>query len=194
MKMLKELEKSKKNRILGLLLCTLALLLLISLISYNGSDYSGSTFSEDIHNRGGLAGALIGYWLIAGMGLCSILVPIGLIFWGTNRFLGKSVEALRRIGLIAIFFIISIMTLVSLFHARDDFATLGMTFGGAFGHFLARGLVHLVGGLVAFTITISLIATGLMIVVPGALTKGVHLFLGLFSKGTLEKIQKGKSS
>ncbi|HBC47862.1 MAG TPA: DNA translocase FtsK [candidate division Zixibacteria bacterium] len=193
MKMLKELEKSKKNRILGLLLCTLALLLLISLISYHRSDYSGSTFSDEIQNRGGLAGAFIGYWLVAGMGLCSIFVPFGLIFWGANRFLGKSVHALRRFGIIAIFFIISIMTLVSLFHARDDFATLGMTFGGALGHYLAKGLVHLVGGLVAFTITISLIVTGLMIVVPGALTKGVHLFLGLFSKDTLEKFKKEKA-
>jgi DNA segregation ATPase FtsK/SpoIIIE, S-DNA-T family len=194
MKMLKELEKNKKNRILGLLLCTLALLLLVSLISYDKADYSGTTLSNDIHNRGGIAGAFIAHWLFVAFGLCSLIIPIGFILWGGNRFLGRSIETMRRLSLIASFFIITIITLVSLFHARDEFATLGTTFGGALGHQLAYGLVKLVGGLVAFTLMISLIVTGLMIVVPGALTKAVHFFLGIFSKDTLERLKKNKAS
>jgi DNA segregation ATPase FtsK/SpoIIIE, S-DNA-T family len=194
MKMLKELEKNKKNRILGLLLCTLALLLLVSLISYDKADYSGTTLSSDIHNRGGIAGAFIAHWLFVAFGLCSLIIPIGFILWGGNRFLGRSIETMRRLSLIASFFIITIITLVSLFHARDDFAMLGTTFGGALGHQLAYGLVKLVGGLVAFTLMISLVVTGLMIVVPGALTKAAHFFLGIFSKDTLERIKKNKAS
>jgi DNA segregation ATPase FtsK/SpoIIIE, S-DNA-T family len=193
MKMLRELEKDRKNRVLGLLLCTLALLLLVSLISYDSNDYSGTVLANNIHNRGGMAGAFISHWLIVAMGLCSIILPIGLIFWGINRFLGRAVETLRRFSFIVGFFAITIMTFISLFHARDDFALLGTTFGGSLGHYLAYGLVKLVGGMVAFTLMISLIITGLMIVVPGALTKFVHLILGLFSKDTLERLKKEKS-
>ncbi len=142
----------------------------------------------------GLAGAFIAHWLFVAFGLCSLIIPIALILWGVNRFLGRSIETMRRLSFIAGFFIITIITLISLFHARDDFATLGTTFGGALGHQLAYGLVKLVGGLVAFTLMISLIVTGLMIVVPGALTKAAHFFIGVFSKDTLERLKKSKDS
>ncbi len=188
MKMLKELEKKKKNRVLGLLFCTLALLLLVSLISYSKSDFSGRGFVFDnIRNEGGIAGAFIAHYLMLIFGICSIIVPIGLILWGINRFMGRSIEALRRASLISGFFILCAMIFFSLFNARNDFAVLGLTFGGAIGHYLARGLVTLVGGLMAFTIMITLIVTGLIIVVPSAVTGGAKAIADLFSKNILDR-------
>jgi S-DNA-T family DNA segregation ATPase FtsK/SpoIIIE len=188
MKMLKELEKKKKNRVLGLLLCTLALLLLVSLISYTKSDFSGRGFEfGNIRNQGGIAGAFIAHYLMLIFGICSILVPIGLILWGINRFMGRSVEVLRRASLISGFFILCAMIFFSLFNARNDFTALGLTFGGAIGHYLARGLVTLVGGLMAFTIMITLIVTGLIIVVPSAVTGGAKAIADLFSKNIIDR-------
>lgn len=163
MKLLKELEEKKKNKILGLLLCTLALLLFVSLISYDKADYP--EFAE-LHNRGGIAGAYIAHWFYLAFGFCSIFIPIGLAAWGGNRFTGRSIERMTLATLVGAFFLVSLMTLISLFHATRDFSTLGLTFGGALGHYAAKGLVRLVGGLVAFTFVISLIITGLMLVVP----------------------------
>jgi S-DNA-T family DNA segregation ATPase FtsK/SpoIIIE len=188
MKMLKELEKKQKNRVLGLLLCTLALLLLISLISYSKNDFSGKGFEfGNIHNQGGIAGAFIAHYLMLIFGICSILIPVGLILWGINRFLGRSIEALRRISLISGFFIICAMIFISLFNARNDFDTLGLTFGGAIGHYLARGLVMLVGGLMAFTIMLTLFITGFIIVIPSAVSGGAKAFTELFRKNVLER-------
>jgi S-DNA-T family DNA segregation ATPase FtsK/SpoIIIE len=193
MKLLKELEKKKKNRVLGLLLCTLALLLLVSLISYSKSDFGDKGFDfGHIRNQGGIAGAFIAHYLIWIFGLCSIFIPIGLILWGVNRFLGRSIENLRRSGLISGFFIVCAMILISLVHAGSDFATLGLTFGGAIGHYLAHGLVTLVGGLMAFTIMITLFITGLIIVVPAAVTGGSRALADLFSKNIMDRFRSVK--
>jgi DNA segregation ATPase FtsK/SpoIIIE, S-DNA-T family len=189
MKLLKELEKNNKNRVLGLLLCVLALLLLVSIISYDSGDYAD--FSN-IHNRGGIAGAFIAHWLFMSLGLCSIFLPIGLALWGINRFFGKSIETMARITVMGLFFLLCVMTLVSLFHARDDFATLGMTFGGAAGHYLAHGLVTLVGSLVAMTLILSLIITGLLIVVPSVVRKVYRAGLAFFSQLLHDMLQKTK--
>ena len=96
MKLLKELEKDNRDKILGLLLCAFALLLVISLISYDfegdhlkiralfeGGDF-GSVFSG-LSNRGGIVGASISFLLYVIFGYFSILIPFGLIAWGINR-------------------------------------------------------------------------------------------------------------
>ena len=72
MKLLKELEKDNRDKILGLLLSAFALLLIISLISYDfsgdherirgffeGGDF-GSLFTG-LNNSGGVIGALIAF-------------------------------------------------------------------------------------------------------------------------------------
>jgi DNA segregation ATPase FtsK/SpoIIIE, S-DNA-T family len=189
MKLLKELEEEKKNRILGLLLCVLSLLLFVSLISYSKNDYPSLT---DLHNRGGLAGAYIAHWLYFGLGFCSMFIPIGLIIWGGNRFLGKSIPSVTKITIIGCYFIISTMTLISLIHANDNLAMIGMTFGGALGHYLAHTLVKIVGGLVAFTLVISLIVTGLIVVVPSALNAGSKKFSETISGIFLTRFGAGK--
>lgn len=193
MKLLKELERDTKNRILGLLLFILALLLLISSISFyvvqnhnvmraalKAGDYS-QILSEP-PNSGGVVGAIIAALLDIVFGICSIFVPIGLGLWGWNRFFGHPVNILTRRTVVAVFFLLAFMTLISLFQARADFSTLGLTFGGAVGHYLARGLVTLVGGLVAFTIVISLIITGSILVVPSMLSNIGKGASSLFSK------------
>ncbi len=190
MKMLKELEKDKKNRVLGLLLCTLALLLLVSLVSYSKSDIGGSDFEfGKIRNQGGIAGAFISHYMLMVLGLCAIFIPVGLIIWGVNRFLGRSIGDLRRVSLISAFFILCAMTFVSLFNARNDFASLGLTFGGSIGHNLALGLVTLVGTLMAFTIVITLIIAGLIIVVPSVVAGGSKKFATLFTENVLNRFR-----
>ena len=156
MKLLKELEKDKKDKILGLLLSALSLLLFISLISYDFSADHGristalstgeyGTIFTGLGNQGGVVGALIAFVLYMILGYCSIFTPALLLAWGVNRFFGKAPFVLRRWSLIGGGFILAFMTLISLPHGLDKFSQLGVTFGGAVGHFLAHVLLTLFG-------------------------------------------------
>jgi S-DNA-T family DNA segregation ATPase FtsK/SpoIIIE len=182
MKLLKELERDSRNKILGLLLFILALLLLISSISfYFSQDHNGirsgikagnySGLMEEPANRGGIIGGFVAAIFDILFGICSIFIPFGLAIWGINRFFGHSINILARRTLIAVFFLFTLMILISLFSARSEFAALGLTFGGAVGHYLASWLVTLVGTLIAFTLTLSLLITALIFVVPGLFSK-----------------------
>lgn len=198
MKLLKELEKDKKDKILGLLLSALSLLLFISLISYDfAADHaristavsSGEygTIFTGLGNQGGVVGALIAFVLYMILGYCSIFTPALLLAWGINRFFGKSPFVLRRWSLIGGGFILAFMTLISLPHGLDKFSQLGVTFGGAVGHFLAHVLLTLFGSVFSYTLVISLIIMGMVLVIPSVFKKwGMDLWS--FAAGSISRI------
>ncbi|MEE9553762.1 MAG: DNA translocase FtsK 4TM domain-containing protein [candidate division Zixibacteria bacterium] len=179
MRLLKELEKDKRDKILGLLLSALALLLFISLITYDFTgDHSkivsaveqgeyGSLIS-DLNNRGGIVGALIAYFLYVIFGYCSMIVPVLLAGWGINRFFGWSGSDLRKWSLISGGFILGLMALTSLQYGRKSFGDLGVTFGGAIGHYIAKATLTLFGTFFSYTLIISLIIMGLALIIPSA--------------------------
>jgi S-DNA-T family DNA segregation ATPase FtsK/SpoIIIE len=192
MKLLKELEKNKKDKILGLLLFTLALLLFVSLLSYDfttdhaninkalaNGDYG--QLLDGLHNRGGVVGAVIAYLLYSAVGLCAIFIPIGLIAWGGNRFLGRSKGSLIRWMLISAFFILAMMTLSSLLNGMNAQYDIGLTIGGALGHFFAKALLTLFGTIVAWTFMMALIITGLMLIVPSFVRRWSNKIFGPIS-------------
>ncbi len=179
MRLLKELEKEKRDKILGLLLAALALLLLISLITYDfAGDHSKisialdqgeySSLFSDLNNRGGVVGALISYFLYMAFGYCSIIVPILLVGWGVNRFFGWPGSTPRKWSLISMGFILGLMTLTSLQHGRETFGDLGVTFGGAAGHYIAKAMLTLFGTFFSYTLIISLVIMGLALIIPSA--------------------------
>ncbi|UCE65585.1 MAG: DNA translocase FtsK [Candidatus Zixiibacteriota bacterium] len=190
MKLLKELEKDNRDKILGLLLCAFALLLIISLISYDfESDHSkiralfdggdlGPVFSG-LNNRGGIVGAAISFLLYVIFGYFAVLIPFGCIVWGANRFFGKPTIAIKRWSYISTAFILAIMTFVSLPSGRESGSVLGVYAGGAVGHFIAKALLALFGTVFSYALTISLIITGLIFVIP-SLFKRVTEFLTRF--------------
>ena len=190
MKLLKELEKDNRDKILGLLLCAFALLLIISLISYDfegdhlkiralfdGGDL-GSVFTG-LNNRGGIVGAAISFLLYVIFGYFAVIIPFGCIVWGANRFFGKPTIAIKRWTFISAAFILAIMTFVSLPSGREGGSVLGVYAGGAVGHFIAKALLALFGTVFSYALTISLIITGLIFVIP-SLFKKVTGFLMRF--------------
>jgi S-DNA-T family DNA segregation ATPase FtsK/SpoIIIE len=182
MKLLKELEKDNRDKILGLLLCAFALLLIISLISYDfesdhakiralfeGGDF-GSVFSG-LNNRGGIVGASISFLLYVIFGYFSILIPIALITWGTNRFFGKPTIAIKKWTLILSAFMLAFMTLISLPSGGQSDSVLNVYAGGAIGHLIAKILLALFGTVFSYALAISLIITGLIFVIPSLLQR-----------------------
>lgn len=198
MKLLKELEKDKKDKILGLLLSALSLLLFISLISYDFSADHGristalstgeyGTIFTGLGNQGGVVGALIAFVLYTILGYCSIFTPALLLAWGINRFFGKPPFVLRRWSLIGGGFILAFMTLISLPHGMDKFGQLGVTLGGAVGHFLAHVLLTLFGSVFSYTLVISLIIMGMVLVIPSVFKKW-SMDLWSFATGSISRI------
>ncbi len=198
MKLLKELEKDKKDKILGLLLSALSLLLFISLISYDFSEDHAKiqtalstgeygTIFTGLSNQGGVVGALIAFALFMIFGYCSIFIPAFLLAWGVNRFFGKSPFVLRRWSLIAGGFVLAFMTLISLPHGLDKFSDLGVTFGGAVGHFLAHVLLTLFGSVFSYTLVISLIIMGMVLVIPSVFGKWGKDLMS-FASGSMTRI------
>ncbi len=83
------LEKGRLNReIWGAVIALAALLISISLVSYNVNDRSFNTPSGavDTHNWGGFLGAFLADLLLQGLGLSSYLVPIFLIVGAVHMF------------------------------------------------------------------------------------------------------------
>ncbi len=210
MKLLRELEKDKKDKILGLLLSALALLLFISLLSYDFSDDHSKiqtalstgeygTIFTGLANQGGIVGALIAFFLYMIFGYCSIFTPALLLAWGANRYFGKSPFILRRWSLIGAGFVLAFMTLISLPHGLDKFGQLGITFGGAVGHFFAHVLLTLFGSVFSYTLVISLIIMGMVLVIPSVFMKWgrslLSFAIGLKTKisGWLKAIRKTKT-
>ncbi len=198
MKLLRELEKDKKDKILGLLLSALALLLFISLISYDFSDDHSkiqtalstgeySPIFTGLANQGGIVGALIAFFLYMIFGYCSIFTPALLLVWGANRYFGKSPFILRRWSLIGGGFVLAFMTLISLPHGLDKFSQHEVTFGGAVGHFFAHVLLTLFGSVFSYTLVISLIIMGMVLVIPSVFMKWGRSLLS-FAIGLKTKI------
>ncbi len=182
MKLLKELDKDNRDKILGLLLCAFALLLIISLISYDfqgdhlkiralfdGGDL-GSVFSG-LNNRGGIVGAVISFFLYVIFGYFAVLIPFGCIVWGVNRFFGKPTIAIKRWTFISAAFVLAIMTFLSLPTGRESGSVLNVYLGGAIGHFIAKVLLALFGTVFSYALAISLIITGLIFVIPSLFKK-----------------------
>ncbi|UCC80160.1 MAG: DNA translocase FtsK [Candidatus Zixiibacteriota bacterium] len=192
MKLLKELDKDNRDKILGLLLCAFALLLIISLISYDfQGDHSkiralfdggdlGSVFSG-LNNRGGIVGAVISFFLYVIFGYFAVLIPFGCIVWGINRFFGKPTIAIRRWAFISSAFVLAIMTFLSLPSGRETGSVLNVYPGGAIGHFIARALLALFGTVFSYALAISLIITGLIFVIPSLLKKVTGFLMKLVS-------------
>jgi S-DNA-T family DNA segregation ATPase FtsK/SpoIIIE len=188
MRLLRELEKDKKDKILGLLLSALSLLLFVSLISYDfAGDHSklntaistgdyGGIFTG-LNNQGGVVGALIAFALYLFAGYCAIVIPIFLIAWGLNRFLGRSTAPLRRWSLISGGFILGLMTLLSLPRGLDSYGELGVTFGGAVGHLFAHLLLTMFGPVFSYTLIISLIIMGVILIVPSFFSRWGNRFV-----------------
>ena len=148
------IEKGRLNReIWGVLIGLTALLIAISLISFNVADRSYNTPSGAVstHNWGGFVGAFLADLLLQGLGLSSYLLPVFLciaaaqLFRATSKGIGLTRAAGYLILLISVGVILSVV--IDSDSARDS--------GGIVGGFLKESvLVPLFGPLSATLIAL----------------------------------------
>jgi S-DNA-T family DNA segregation ATPase FtsK/SpoIIIE len=182
MKLLKELEKDNRDKILGLLLCAFSLLLIISLMTYDFEGdhvkiralFDGGSLGSVIsglNNSGGIVGAVISFLLYVVFGYFAIFIPLGCTIWGINRFLSKPTIAVKKWTLVSTGFALAIMTLISLPSGNSVDSILGVYAGGAIGHIIAKILLAMFGTVFSYALAISLIVTGLILVIPSLLKR-----------------------
>ena len=163
------MDKSRLNReVWGVVACLAAILIAISLLTYDAADRSFNTPSGRIetHNWGGFAGAYIADLLLQGFGVSSYLLPIFLCLAGFQmlRAQFKSIPVGKSLGCGVLF--LGIGVLVSILaeseNARDA--------GGIAGGFLKETvLVPLFGRIGATLITLAALLLSLTLLTQNSL-------------------------
>ena len=99
MSIVRKLSAQRQNEVLGILLIALAVLLFISLLTYSpAEDYllSSKGFGNPTHNLMGPVGQLCASAFVLVFGYFSYFIPLMLILWGINRFLGTDTGVLIK--------------------------------------------------------------------------------------------------
>ena len=170
-----EKRSALRREILAVVIFVAALLVALSLFSYNPSDRSLNTpsGSASTHNRGGLAGAYLADLLLQGLGLASYLLPLFLftVSYGLFR---DSYEGLRRTKLTGGSLLVwSAATLLSLVRMVDA----GWQAGGVVGDITAERLVALFSRVGAYVIVVPAFLLALAVVTQRSLSSSLELGL-----------------
>ncbi|HYY24253.1 MAG TPA: DNA translocase FtsK 4TM domain-containing protein [Candidatus Udaeobacter sp.] len=166
---LARMEKERLNReIWGVVIALAALLIAISLISYDVRDRSFNTPSGviDTYNWGGFIGAFLADALLQGFGLSSFLLPVFLCVAAAQLFRAnyKGISLTKPIAYSAL--LISVMVLLSLFIDSEN----AREAGGIVGGFLKESvLVPLFGRISATLIALMTFLLSLMLITQNSL-------------------------
>jgi len=163
------IEKGRLNReIWGVLIGLTALLIAISLISFNVNDRSYNTPSGAIntHNWGGFVGAFLADLLLQGLGLSSYLLPIFLCLFAAQMFRATyhGIQITKAAGYVALMISVGVIlsVVIDSESARDS--------GGIVGGFLKESvLVPLFGRLSATLIALFTLLLSVMLLTQNSL-------------------------
>ncbi|MDI6808468.1 MAG: DNA translocase FtsK 4TM domain-containing protein [Candidatus Eisenbacteria bacterium] len=168
MPILSNMTLRTKNRILGVLLVSLALLTALSLASFNPQDL-GRERGESPGNWGGIVGALFSSWSFKFFGIpLAALIPVFLFLWGVNRVRSASPGGLAfKNGItVAGFLIVSSIAGISQ-RLKSVSGDLGASLGGS--------LASLFGTAGAYVVLAGLLFVVLLAVSESALGKAYGL-------------------
>jgi S-DNA-T family DNA segregation ATPase FtsK/SpoIIIE len=170
-----EKRSALRREILAVVIFAAALLVALSLLSYNPSDRSlnAPSGSASTRNWGGLAGAYLADLLLQGLGLAAYLLPLFLftVSYGLFR---DSYEGFRRTKLTGGSLLVwSAATLLSLVRMVDA----GWQAGGVVGDFTAERLVALFSRVGAYVIVVPAFLLALAVVTQRSLSSSLELGL-----------------
>jgi DNA segregation ATPase FtsK/SpoIIIE, S-DNA-T family len=163
------MEKARLNReIWGVVICLIALLITLSLLTYDPSDRSFNTPSGaiDTNNWGGFVGAYLADLLLQSLGLASYILPIFLCTAAFQMFRSQSkgIRYSRAIGYVVLLISVAVILclLVESENAREA--------GGIVGGFLKETLlIPLFGRISAVLISVFALLLSLMLLTQNSL-------------------------
>ena len=151
------MNKQRVNELLGLIFLAIAVLVLISLISYNPEDLKFFTSSPNkgISNFAGISGAYVAAALLFVLGRGAYIIPILCLAWAVNKFIGREPQKiyLKISGTIVLFLASSILLSMVFDATNVDKAKAG----GVIGLFLSNLLTRYFGDAGTYVIAIMLV-------------------------------------
>ena len=168
------MEKARLNReIWGVVICLIALLITLSLLTYDPSDRSFNTPSGavDTNNWGGFVGAYLADLLLQGLGLASYILPIFLCAVAFQMFRGepKGIRYSKTIGYVVL--LISVAVILCLLLESENAREAGGIVGGLLKETL---LIPLFGRISAVLISVFAFLLSLMLLTQNSLLDLVH--------------------
>ena len=167
-----EKRAALRREILAVVIFVAALLVALSLFSYNPSDRSLNTpsGSASTYNWGGLAGAYLADLLLQGLGLAAYLLPL-FLFTVSYELFRDSYEGVRRTKLTGGSLLVwSAATLLSLVRMVEA----GWQAGGVIGDFTAERLVALFSRVGAYVIVVPAFLLALAVVTQRSLSSSLQ--------------------
>jgi len=164
--------KKKLQEILGILSVLASLFLLLSLISHRQWDPSLLTYSASkAGNWGGVVGSYLSDTLFNAVGISAYCVPLGLVFFGINRIMGRKGYRVKLIALLLLMLAVSIFMsrIDRSFGFRFDTATTGLV-GIAIDSFLSK-FISIPG---TYIFSLSVLLSSLILLVPETVESMVH--------------------
>jgi DNA segregation ATPase FtsK/SpoIIIE, S-DNA-T family len=163
------MEKARLNReIWGVVICLIALLITLSLLTYDPSDRSFNTPSGaiDTNNWGGFVGAYLADLLLQGLGLAAYLLPLFLCSVAFQMFRGepKGIRYGKAVGYVVLLISVAVILclLIESENAREA--------GGIVGGFLKETLlIPLFGRISAVLISVFALLLSLMLLTQNSL-------------------------
>ncbi len=155
--MFKKINKQRVNELLGLIFLAIAVLVLISLISYDPEDLKFFTSSpaKRVSNFAGVSGAYIAAALFFVLGQSAYIIPILCLAWAINKFIGREPQKIYlKISGTVVLFLASSIVLSMLFDATNADKVKA---GGIIGLFLSNLLTKYFGNVGTYVIAIMLV-------------------------------------
>jgi S-DNA-T family DNA segregation ATPase FtsK/SpoIIIE len=162
------LSIDRKREIVGILLCTLGVLVLVSLATHRATD--DLWFTDDLpqaiapevllSNQGGVVGAAVSYMLLNLFGFAALFVPLWLGGKGWALLAHRSMASyLRSIWLIFLaVYILGVIFGMPGAGRGDPMYDPGSTLGGFVAHWTSLGLVTLFGSLGGIIVALGILA------------------------------------
>ena len=182
------MDESQKEKLAkelqGMALATTGVFILLTLLSFNASDVSWNSYSNEgaVHNLGGRLGAQVADLFFSSFGLTSYLIPLAILYMAYTLLRFKEVRLRSYKLLAALGLIFSLSTLFAFF--RDTLVLFGQQVptGGAVGIVTARFLKGAVGTTGALLLLLPLLAATIMIL--------SHFSFVLFAGWWLENLKQ----
>jgi DNA segregation ATPase FtsK/SpoIIIE, S-DNA-T family len=137
-------KKDKRDinikKIASLVMLALALLLLLSLVSYSGTDpgFTHAADTSNIHNLIGLVGAYIADGLLLIFGLGAFLIPLMLAEYAWLTFRNIKIGIIKGISSVVLFFVV--ISLIGVFFGDSGIWGGSVKAGGVIGLVVGNGL------------------------------------------------------
>jgi S-DNA-T family DNA segregation ATPase FtsK/SpoIIIE len=178
----------RKQRVLGLLLVVLAVLVFISVVTYNPSDKPSGLWSGEVSNAGGAVGAWTAGLLRRGFGVSALAVPVVLLAFGVNRLFARPVGPLvsrTTLALVIVLLVVLLFTLPQVTRGSPDH--FGTTLGGYAAFLLAVAAVRVFGTAGAYPVLVALLLLTAMATVRWSPARLFESFSDWWSRRLIER-------